>query len=284
MVGGWGARSAPIVIDYLLQVFIISVVTDEMNTVPVVWGFLTRKNQHLYQFGVFAPLRKKLEALQGVYIVNPIRPEDSIDNSLDENTTDMVLAPVEEEKIIVCDFERGIFNAIKKEFPQFIVFGCKFHWKAVMREHLKEEGLIVFEAANEEFYEVVQWLLVLVYVRPVEVEEYFDTITDYIAVKLVEEQDAEWVPYGHSLQTFCQYVLDTWIGTESKPAMFDSDHWSANRSLVDPRIPTTSNGTEAYNQAFTKAVSNSANRFWRTVQAIQDEESYARYSTMYTYF
>lgn len=150
----------------------------------------------------------------------------------------------------------------------------------MIRDHLKHEGLIVFEAANEDFAEVVQWLLSIVYVRPVEVVDYFDTITDYVKQKIVEEHDAEWMAYGKSLQNFFQYVLDTWIGTDDIPAMFDSDHWSANRSLVDPSIPTTSNGTEAYNQAFTSAVGNSANRFWRTVQAIQDEESYARYTTM----
>lgn len=92
--------------------FIISVVTPAMNTVPVAWGCLTKKNQYLYQFGVFAPLRKKMEELQGQYLVNPVT-EDSLDNSTDENTEEMVLGPVEDEKIIVCDFERAIVNAIK---------------------------------------------------------------------------------------------------------------------------------------------------------------------------
>ena len=78
-------------------------------------------------------------------------------------------------------------------------------------------------------------------------------------------------------------MATTWIGNDEEPAMFNSDWWSANRSLVDPSIPTTSNGTEAYNLAFAKAVGNSAKHFWRTVQAIQDEESLARYTTMYTY-
>ena len=66
----------------------------------------------IHQFGVFTPLRKKMEELQGQYLVNPVT-EDSLDNSLDENVEEMVLAPVQDKKIIVCDFERAIVNAIK---------------------------------------------------------------------------------------------------------------------------------------------------------------------------
>ncbi len=169
-----------------------------------------------------------------------------------------------------------------KVFPGFTVYGCKFHWKSVVREHLKPGGLLVFESDNEDFAEVVQWLLVLVYIRPAEVRHYFSAVVAYVEQKILGQRDAEWVRYGNQLGMFFNYFLNTWVGTDELPAKYDSDHWSCSRSLVDPSILTTSNGTEAYNYHITKAIGASANRFWRTVQAIQDEESYARYTTTTT--
>ena len=142
--------------------------------------------------------------------------------------------------------------------------------------------MLIFENSNEVFAEVVQWVLCLVYIRPAEVPEYFDAICEYVQAKITgEEKDDEFVYYAKSLKVFFQYLLDTWIGTEDDdgnhlPALFDTDHWSAWRSLVDSTIPTSSDGAEAYNQAITKEIGNSGKRFWRTVQAIQDEECLSR--------
>ena len=127
---------------------------------------------------------------------------------------------------------------------------------------------------------MVQWTLSLVYIRPAEVPDYYAAIVNYVRGKIHDEKDADWLFYAPGLQVFFNYMLETWIGEGDVAALYDSDHWSVTRSLVDPSIPTTSNGTEAYNQAITKAIGNSAKRFWRTVQAIQDEEAYSRYTTM----
>ena len=91
-------------------------VTEEMNTVPVVWGFLTGKNQYLYQRGVIEPLRKKMEEMQDKWLVHHV---NEIEAGLDEHNgvapaePQMVLAPVDGVKTIVCDFERAIVVAIK---------------------------------------------------------------------------------------------------------------------------------------------------------------------------
>ena len=99
-----------------MQVFIISIVTDDMITVPVAWGFLTNKNKYLYEHGVFQPIRKKLEELQGVYLAKPanIDYESSIDDdSLDDEDNNPELAPVKDEKIVVCDFEKAILIGLR---------------------------------------------------------------------------------------------------------------------------------------------------------------------------
>ena len=164
-------------------------------------------------------------------------------------------------------------------FPSFLVYGCKYHWKSAVRESLKTDGLVAFETENVQFADVVKWIMVLVYVRPTEVREYFAAIVNFVTQKVGEEKDPKWVAYTKPLSNFLGYMLKTWVGGGSYNPKFARDQWSCSRSLIDPTIPTTSNGTEAYNYHITRAIGASANRFWRTVQAIQDEESYSRYTT-----
>ena len=98
--------------------FIISVVTEEMITVAVAWGFLTHKNRHIYEHGVFEPLRKKLEQLQGLYVKRSANSDDSDDDDYNEQEVGatppgMVLTGLSMQKIVVCDFEKAILLAIK---------------------------------------------------------------------------------------------------------------------------------------------------------------------------
>ena len=97
------------------QVFIISIVTDDMITVPVAWGFLTNKNKYIYEYGVFQPIRKKLEELQAVYLAQKPRDEASIDDDSldDEENNTPELAPVKDEKMVVCDFEKAILIGLR---------------------------------------------------------------------------------------------------------------------------------------------------------------------------
>ena len=96
--------------------FIVSVVTDEMIVVPVAWAFLTHRNKYIYEHGVFEPIRKKLEELQGHYIVKPVDDDDDDDDEEDGVTTPgMVLSPLSSsvQKIVVCDFEKAVVIAVK---------------------------------------------------------------------------------------------------------------------------------------------------------------------------
>ena len=96
--------------------FIINVVTDEMVSVAIAWGFLSRKNKYIYEHGVFVPIRKKLQEIQDVYVAKAVDANGSIDDDdkLEEDDDGgMVLAPITEEKIVVCDFEKAIVIAVK---------------------------------------------------------------------------------------------------------------------------------------------------------------------------
>ena len=167
------------------------------------------------------------------------------------------------------------------------MYGCEFRWKSTVREHLKPGGLLVLESEEEDFADVIQWLLVLVYIRPADVRHYFGAIVDFVDKKVNDEKDAKWVEYRKPLEKFFQYMQKTWVGGDDGEGIkvkYDSDRWSSSRSLLDPSIPITSiDATEAYKFQMTRAVGwASGNRFWRTVQAIQDEEWYARYTTPHT--
>ena len=86
-----------------------------MITVPVAWGFLTKKNKYLYEHGVFDPIRNKLEELQDVYLAKPanVDYETSIDDTQDEDYNAPELAPVKDEKIVVCNYETAVLMGLK---------------------------------------------------------------------------------------------------------------------------------------------------------------------------
>ena len=79
------------------------------------------------------------------------------------------------------------------------MYGCKFHWKQTIRDHLKDSGLVPFENDNKEFTYLMQCLLTIVYVRPAEISDYFRVIGEKISEKINEEKDAEWIIYGKQL-------------------------------------------------------------------------------------
>lgn len=65
---------------------------------------------------------------------------------------------------VVCDFEKGVWKAVKNVFPGVDVFGCNFHWKQAVMRKSRNFGLASSYSKRGSFErEVIQNLLCLCY-------------------------------------------------------------------------------------------------------------------------
>lgn len=59
----------------------------------------------------------------------------------------------------MCDFEKGIQNSIKKNFPKMKIKGCHFHFAQSIVKHLNKNGLKGKCNKNEQFKNAIRNLI-----------------------------------------------------------------------------------------------------------------------------
>ena len=78
-----------------------------VRSVPLAWCLLGNKTKKLYREGLYRPLYKLM---------------------LERNNGDDL-----EPKILVTDYEKGLYNGAKEVFEECETYGCFFHFRQVWR-------------------------------------------------------------------------------------------------------------------------------------------------------
>lgn len=54
----------------------------------------------------------------------------------------------------VCDFEAGLWRALRDRFPNYPIQGCVFHWSQAVFRKVQEHGLQVCVFVSNEHFEI----------------------------------------------------------------------------------------------------------------------------------
>ena len=174
------------------QILVIVGVDAEHRSFPLVWSFLSHKTVRCYLEGVLLPLRQAL--------FHYIAQCDS----------DFGFAGMQ-AKVCVTDFEKGIFHAIKKVFPNFSVYGCVFQWKQAIKFKVDKIGLAKFydskSPSGKTFRRFVGMVMALTYVHPACVPHFYNALAMYVRQKIANRMSV-WFQHREQVGLFfCQNVL-----------------------------------------------------------------------------
>jgi len=132
---------------------------------------------------------------------------------------------------IVSDFEKGILQAARKEFPDITLIGCRFHLSQAWWRKIVGLGLTVeYKNKNSEIGKWLHYVFGLTFLPPDEVGNVF--------LELIAEQ-----PIDTKVTEFSDYLVDNYIGND---ATFPTTLWAA----LSNDVWRTNNGSEAFNSKF----------------------------------
>jgi hypothetical protein len=161
----------------------------------------------------------------------------------------MQLDYVWEPESIVCDFELGLINAIKQEFPTSTLTGCYFHWKQALHRKLVKRG---FRA--EERAVVISSIEFLVAIEP-----------EMVLSGLAYAKRS--LPDTPKYQLFLEYFANTWI------KKYDPVIWTQVNQKKKVLI-RTNNGLERYNRRLNEKFSSAHPSMPTFIQVIREETLY----------
>ena len=227
------------------QLYVIHASMGE-SSVPVIFGFLERKNQAVYE-ELFEAINHQLE---------------------DMNLT------LDPDKI-VCDFESGVIQAINSTYGNVEIQGCFYHlcqstWRKIQDLELvnryKEDGefkLFVGQLDALAFLpleDVVQGFRYLEGIAPDNSEGLVDYFGVNYAVGTVRHRDMENGNFG--------------INFRRIPPKFPPPLWNVRDATVN-NDPRTNNICESWNYRFSSLVGQKHPPIWRAIKFLKREEACA---------
>ena len=176
------------------------------------------------------------------------------------------------------DFERAVFSASEKIFPDSEHKGCRFHHNAAVWKKIGEHGLQSLFYQNPTFQEVVYKMYALTYVPEDKVVDlYEDLILKQVQDAL--DNDEAWIKLSEELDQFGYYYRNTWVEKRNgRPALFSPSLWNNYKTVVEGGIETN-NMVEAFNRTW-NSLAGLAPNVWRIQELFVKAEADARRSFM----
>ena len=174
--------------------------------------------------------------VQLVYALLPNKTMQSYKNFIDEL---LGICPTFKPKVIVVDFETAIHNAMKSEWSDEQVIGCRFHLCQAWYRQIQQLGLqSVYHKSVSEMGETVisergKWLRYVFGLTFLDLDDVRDAINELISI---QPQDAK-------LETFTEYILTNYVEDDAK---FPPHLWAAHTSSLE----RTTNVCESFHSRF----------------------------------
>lgn len=191
---------------------------DEIKQVPLVYVIMSGKRKMDYK-----------KVLKSVKRMLPTQP--SVQN-------------------FVVDFEAGVWQAIRKVFPELEISGCVFHWTQSVWRKVQDLGLVVAYREDNGSHSFIRKLLALPFLPSEHIESAFRKI-----------QDAANTP---ALVQLTSYVEATWMTNQLWPV----DCWS-----VFMRSVRTNNDVEGWHRRLNGKAPQGNLPFYVLVPLLHEEAS-----------
>ena len=165
---------------------------------------------------------------------------------------------------ILTDFEKSVFNAGGKVFPDVIQRGCRFHRNAAIFAQVGAKGLQSLFYSNGKFQELVYKCYALCFV-PADLAL---GVHEEVIVPAVDEghnTEPEWGEYYEEIEAFGLYLTNTWLQRRGGRApLFPPELWSQYNAVMEDK-PQTNNSLERFNRTWNSLVGNNS-----SVWTVQD--------------
>ena len=128
---------------------------------------------------------------------------------------------------VLCDFERGLHNAISSVWPSATIGGCYFHFKQALWRKLQAFDLVPeYKVLSSPVRKWFKTIGALPFMEPGSV---VDVWTNDIVGNLPQE-----------MNEFASYFERTWIGTPTAEPIFDKYLWNMYDTVL-ARLPRFNN-------------------------------------------
>lgn len=149
---------------------------------------------------------------------------------------------------ITIDFEKGLVNACKHEFPESYLIGCYFHLKQALHRKLKK-----LNPNQPKIYELLTHIELLTILPIEEIEK---------GIQFIKfKTDPESIIFNR----FWNYFTKTWIGR------YGAKLWNISQVNDEILVGRTNNALERYNRRFGEIFMNAHPNITAFVMAIRSE-------------
>eukprot|EP00644_Phytophthora_capsici_P012662 jgi/Phyca11/113211/e_gw1.23.476.1 len=146
---------------------------------------------------------------------------------------------------MTCDFERGLINAVRDQFPDATIIGCLFHFKQAVRRNMQKLRIPVEETKTMMKRGFLDSLTVMSHDR-IDPDGF-----QYVIKKFRAALDGNGTEYSSDKWTqFWEYFRKTWI------EMYPPNLWNIN-GVTRTIVNRTNNPLERYNRELNVAFPNS---------------------------
>ena len=159
---------------------------------------------------------------------------------------------------VLCDFEKGLHNAIHTVWPGTTVRGCYFHHKQCLWRELQRCSLVpeynVIDSPIRKYFKMIGAIAFL----PLgDVRSTWDALKPEIPLDMSE---------------FVDYYERVWIGTDDTPAMFDFWLWNQHDAVL-AGIPRSNNIVEGWHNGFARLLGCSNPTIWKFLETVKKEQT-----------
>jgi len=195
-------------------------------------------------------------------------------------------------ELFIVDFESPVMKEFSKRFAGVKVSGCFAHFRRNLWKQLGVKGLQPLYSRNLPFCSLVKCLSSLAFVKPEEVQAYYQDLLENLMPKVIKSLEEEMEDEEDGLDTedcaelkemidsYLAYFESTYCGTHtrtgySKP-LFPPNIWSHHAAALS-LAPRSNNANENFNSHFRGALAVNS-QLWAVIEQFVGEEAKVRVS------
>ena len=164
-----------------------------------------------------------------------------------------------EPQSVLCDFERGLHNAVQHVWPGVTVRGCYFHYKQALWRKMQAFDLSAeYKVLSSPVRKMFKAIGALPFVEPGSVVDVWE---DQIKPNLPSD-----------MEEFGSYFERTWVGSGSSSPLFDIMLWNQYDAVL-AGLPRSNNFVEGWHNGFQTLVGGSNPTLWTFLTALKKEEN-----------
>lgn len=166
--------------------------------------------------------------------------------------------------LFVCDFEKGLSNAIETVFSNAKIQFCFFHFSQSIWRRIQQEGLTKEYKSNSDFKKLMKYTIATAFLDPC------NTLSCFAKIK------QKLLCLDDRVAGLVNYLEYTYFGvmksSQYKCPIFSIDKWNVRDQIINSE-PRTSNGAEAFHRTLNQSINTSNPNIALLFQKLLEGES-----------